>query len=407
VVPWRLDPFPPELRPALRIDIAGAVLVAAFSSLTVPFTGLILRRELGATPLQLSLMASAGAAFMLASLLWVRLLRGRSALACVVWAGFVGRGLFLLVPLVGSAWGLVAILVGASVMATASAPAATALVERLYPAPLRGRAVGAVKTAGALAGIVLALGAGALLARVDYRWTFAAAAVLGMAASLVLRRLPVPATAEALAPPHSPGAPWRVLREDARFRGLMLTAAIFGTAIWLQMPAHPVLMADVLHVGAGQAGVLAAAASVAALGGAALWGRLADRRGTLRALRLVYVLGAVGPLVGLTAASAGLLVVSAATDALMHGGLDIVMTLAVIEAAGRRRVADYAAIAATLGGLRGVVAPLAGGALIHHAGVHAVYAVAAALMAAAIAIVSWQIRRATAAAAPAPAAVAA
>jgi MFS family permease len=67
--------------------------------------------------------------------------------------------------------------------------------------------------------------------------------------------------------------------------------------------------------------------------------------------------------------------------------------LVIIECAGPRQTAQYAAIGATLAGLRGVVAPLVGGVLIQTAGVHAVYLVAAVLMAAGALLVSRQVRR--------------
>src|SRR2546427_4193474 len=61
----RPPPFNPEIRRALRIDVSAALLFAVFASVTTPFIGLILRRELGATPLQLSVMSAAGGACLL------------------------------------------------------------------------------------------------------------------------------------------------------------------------------------------------------------------------------------------------------------------------------------------------------------------------------------------------------
>ncbi len=60
--------FSPGIRTALRIDIAAAVLLAVFAGLTGPFVGLILRRDLGATPFQLSVMSAATGASLLLSL---------------------------------------------------------------------------------------------------------------------------------------------------------------------------------------------------------------------------------------------------------------------------------------------------------------------------------------------------
>src|SRR5438128_12651774 len=100
----RSPPFSPEIERALRVDVSAVLLFTVFASLTTPFIGLILRRELGATPLQLSVMSAAGGACLLLSLAWARALCGHAPLPYLVWPSFVARGLFLLMQLASSAW---------------------------------------------------------------------------------------------------------------------------------------------------------------------------------------------------------------------------------------------------------------------------------------------------------------
>ena len=236
----RPPPFSPEIRCALRIDVSAALLFAVFATLTTPFIGLILRRELGATPLQLSVMSAAGGACLLLSLAWARALAGRPPLPYLVWPSSVARGLFLLVPLASSAWSFVSLVVAASVFGAAVGPAQAAVVEASV------------------------FGAGQLFERVDYRVIFPAAAVLGMAASLRQRRLPVPAVAEAREPTVGGlRQAWAVVRGDDVFRRLLVASFLFGAGCWIQTPAHPLLLVDVLHVSAAQVGVFAAAAAAA------------------------------------------------------------------------------------------------------------------------------------------------
>src|SRR5262252_7677050 len=185
--------FSPEIRQALRIDISATLLFTVFAGLPTPFIGLILRRELGATPLQLAVMSSAGGGCLLLSLLWARACHSRPPLPFLVWPAFAARGVFLLVPFVSSAWSFVGIVVAREFFGAAAAPAQAAVVERVYPRAQRGRALGLIRMAGAVLGIGLALVAGQLFERVGYRWIFVAAALLGMAASLRLRQLSVPA----------------------------------------------------------------------------------------------------------------------------------------------------------------------------------------------------------------------
>lgn len=386
--------FSPGIRQALRIDISAALLLAIFAGLTGPFTGLILRRDLGATPFQLSVMSAATGASLLLSLGWARALAGRAPLPYLVWPAFAARGVFLLVPLVAGAWSLVGVVVASSVFAAAAGPAQAAVVERVYPRAERGRALGVVKMAGAALGIGLALAAGQLFEHVDWRWIFPAAAVVGMAASLTQRRLAVPARPgdDAAAGPGIVGA-WATVRDDRAFRRLLVAAFLFGAGCWIQTPAHPLLLVDVLGASAAQVGVFAAAAAAAALLGSAGWGWLVDRRSSLAALALMYMIGAVAPAICFAAGSPWALVGSSVADALAGVGLELVWMLVVIDLAGPRRAPQYVAIGATLAGVRGLLGPLAGGLLIHAAGVRAVYLVAAALEVAAAGLVVRELRR--------------
>jgi MFS family permease len=152
------------------------------------------------------------------------------------------------------------------------------------------------------------------------------------------------------------------------------------------MPANPILLADVMHATASQVGGLSAAAAVAALFGNVLWGRLVDRDSSVRALRVVYAVGTLTPLiyftVSLVARSPWALLGGSIAESLLHTGLDLVWMLAMIELGGRRgRTTEYAAIGATCAGVRGIVGPLLSALVIETLGVRAVYLLAAGLMA--------------------------
>src|SRR2546428_9397273 len=100
----RSPPFSPEIERALRVDVSAVLLFTVFASLTTPFVGLILRRELGATPLQLSVMSAAGGACLLLSLAWTRALCGRAPLPYLVCRLLLEKEQFLLLPLASSLW---------------------------------------------------------------------------------------------------------------------------------------------------------------------------------------------------------------------------------------------------------------------------------------------------------------
>jgi MFS family permease len=109
----------------------------------------------------------------------------------------------------------------------------------------------------------------------------------------------------------------------------------------------------------------------------------------------MYLVGAATPLICWVAWSPWVLVASSVTDALLGIGLELVWMMVVIDVAGPSRAPQYVAISATLAGVRGVLGPLAGGLVIHGAGVHAVYLIAAGLMLVATWLVAREGRRAS------------
>lgn len=146
------------------------------------------------------------------------------------------------------------------------------------------------------------------------------------------------------------------------------------------LPATPVLLADVLRVTPAQVGIFAAVAAVTALGGNVMWEWLADRHSSLRALRVVYLVGITTPIIYALSRTPWMLVAASISESLLATGLDIVWMMVVIDFAGARRATQYAAISGTLAGVRGIVAPLVGALIIRVAGVHAVYLTAAGFM---------------------------
>jgi MFS family permease len=334
-------------------------------------------------------------------------LANRPPLQCVVWTTVLARGLFLASPWIESAWAFIGLLVAGSLLAALTTPAQAMLIERAYPAAERGRALGLVRMVAATLGIGLVLVGGAAVGGTGYRWVFPLAALAGMAGSLVLSAMPVPHEAARGAEPRAGlRDAWVAVRDDADFRRLLGAAFVFGTGVWIQMPANPLVVADVVGATTTQVGALAACGSLATLAGSAYWGRRVDRTGSVRTLGVVYAVGAAAAVAYLVARRPWMLVPTSVLDALMHSGLDLVWVLAVIDVAGRRRTAQYMAVAGVLTGIRGILAPLLGAALIEGFGVHAVYVVSASAMAAAAWLVGRQLRRgerAPAEARPAPA----
>lgn len=378
----------PVVRRALVVDVTATALAAVFTSLTLPFAGLILRREFGATPFQLSLAASAGASAMLLALAWARLAAHHPPLPWIVWPGVLGRGLFLLAPLAASAWALTALMAAATFVGALAGPAHTALVERIYPRVIRGRAMAMVRATAGVVAVGVSIAAGVVLETFGYRIAFAAAGAVGVVASLALLAMRVPGGGSAATARSTDrrAMPERERTDDGAFTALMVSAFLFGTGCWIQVPARPLTLADVVRVTPSELGWLGAIGAVVTIVGSLVWGRLVDRRSSLYALYFVYIAGTLSTVCYLTASTPWGLVGSFLGDALAGSGLEVVWIVAVIDVAGPGRAARAAAVSATLAGVRGIAGPPVGALLIDAFGVGVVYVVAIGCMVGAFAL---------------------
>jgi hypothetical protein len=77
----------------------------------------------------------------------------------------------------------------------------------------------------------------------------------------------------------------------------------------------------------------------------------------------------------------------------MHTGLDLVWMLTMIELGGEHRTTQYAAIGATMAGVRGILGPLLSAFLLETAGLPVVYLGAAGLMATGAWLVSRHVQK--------------
>ena len=90
---------PADLRHNFSLDLAGAVLVGVHVAAINTFVPVVARR-LGASPFLLSLITAAPAAGNILAVLSAPYLQGRRKMPYMVAAWTIGRGLFLLMPLV-------------------------------------------------------------------------------------------------------------------------------------------------------------------------------------------------------------------------------------------------------------------------------------------------------------------
>jgi MFS family permease len=224
---------------------------------------------------------------------------------------------------------------------------------------------------------------GVLFPIVGYQGMFAAAALFGVAASLWQGRLArLSLDRASLHEDPRPRPIHGAVRDDRRFARILAAAFFFGLGIWLMMPLAPLMQVDVLHATTLHLGIAAACASMCGLFAVGFWGRSVDRRPSVGVLRTVYAVGIATPLLymaGFILKTPWLVLGPSMVDSFVSSGLDIVASLAVIDVAGHQS-GQYIGIYQTLAGVRGVMGPFIGAWLLHHVGLRAAFAAAAAMM---------------------------
>ncbi len=357
-----LPPIPPTIRANARTDLLAAILFGLFSGLTTPFIA-VMGRRLGAPALAISLLVAAPAIVLVLSLWWANLIRLQHPVSVVVYPALVGRALFLLMPLIHEPMAFIGLVVLYHTITSIGSLGYAQVMRSAYPEDLRGRIMGAVRVGMALAWIAGSLVGGPLMQLVPFQWVFAAAAGSGMGSSLVFRRMQVPPVSEETRP-ISAASTWYVLRQDHAFRRFLGAFFAFGFGAWLIAPAIPILLVDVLAASNYQVGLLGAITSGTWLLSYSYWGKMIDQRSASSTLAVVFLIGALTPLIYLLAWAPWIVLLAGTTDGLTSAGVDLGWLTAVLQYAPPRQVRHYVGIYNTLVGVRATVAPLLAGLLI-------------------------------------------
>lgn len=369
---------PKSARASAKIDLIAAILYGLFGGLTTPFIPVIGRR-MGASTLQVSLLVAAPALVLLLSLWWANLVRRSHPVRLMVWGATVGRCLFLLMPWVRNPFTYVSVVLGYHAVTSIGQLGYAQVMRAVYPAEARGRIMALVRIGMALAWVVGSLLGGPLMDAFAFHWVFAGAAVIGAASALVFARLNAPAVEDEEGRITLRGTV-SVLRENRSFVRLLTGFFIFGFGGWMLTAAVPILLVDELRASTFQVGLLGAVTSGMWLVAYYGWGRMIDRRGSAGALRTIFLLGTLTPVIFLLARNAWMALPAGITDGSTSAGVDLGWLTAILQYAPAGAVRHYVAIFNTLVGIRGSVAPLLASALIPSIGPRGIFVISAVLM---------------------------
>ncbi len=283
-----------------------------------------------------------------------------------------------------SAAALVALLVIGAFGNALAAPAASAVIDHHVPESRHGVAFGAMQAGAPVGALFAGLALPAVAIPFGWRWAFVATAALALVAALA-----APATAA-----RRPASE----RADGRRRGLssvhaLAVTAMFASAAGTGLISFIVLYAVDTGIGEGVAGLLLAGLSLAAAASRVVLGLALDRAGgdPLRPVSWMLLAGAGGLVLLIADAPAAVVV-----GALVAGGVGWAWPGALTSAVVARAPGAPAwAVGVMMAGLfaGAVIGPLATGLLAHGEQFTAAWAILAASMLAAAAMVAGVSRR--------------
>jgi predicted MFS family arabinose efflux permease len=291
-------------------------------------------------------------------------MRRRRPKSFVTLCWLLGRSLFLLFALVTETHWLLVVTAFFWLLESFPSPGYTRIMQVIYPERMRGQVLSVVRLGMVVAILVATPLAGWALDQVGYRVLFPCAALMGIAATLIFTRLRVD---EGPLPPRetrSVTSLWQLVRQNRPFAIHLLSFAVYGMGGLLGYPLYAIVQVDRLQLSYTEIGFLGVAQSAAWLIGFLIWGRLVDRKGGLPVLRINQLISLVVPLTYIWATDGWMLLPAFIVQGLINAGVDIGLISTCIQLADKDKVVEYAAVQATVVGLRGMITPFLGAGLL-------------------------------------------
>ncbi len=371
----------------------------------------VLAKSLNASGALVTLAVTMDTAGMMLALYWGHLMARSGRRRWLLRGGLGGRLILLLTPLATTPVAYVALLGVVHFFGSIVYPAVNGILQANLPADRRGRVFGKGALIQNLSTAVTSLVVGALLDRDPtlYRLIFPVMGCAGFVYLLILSRLPRPAGDETVDPPPGfteifrlsrPRADLRLAgvinalvtpfrdavqtyREDRAYLWYEVNFMLYGMAFMMLNPVVPLYFTERLDLGYDEitnARVLIASVGVAVLG--PLMGRMMDRFHPVRLCILAFAVLAGYPVaLALAESMPALAPVTMAylafgVYALGMSGVNVAWHVGSITFAPSGQGGYYQGIHVTMVGVRGVIGPLAGYAVLRMLGFREVFATA-------------------------------
>jgi MFS transporter, DHA1 family, inner membrane transport protein len=353
------DSLAPTVRYNMYTELWGAIAYGIFFAAAIQFIPVVLRK-MGASSELLALYTAQTYIGSILTSFSIVLMRRRRTKSFAYWCWLVARSLFLLCAIIYQVHWLLVMTAFFWLLEAFPTPAYTRIVQGIYPEGTRGKVMSVIRLGMVAAILAVTPLAGWALDHWGFQLLFPLAALAGIGSTLLFNRLQVD---EGTLPPRqtrSMGNLLQIVAKNRNFAIHLLSFAIFGMGALLGYALYPVVQVDRLQLSYTQIGLLGTAQSIAWLLGFIFWGRALDLYGGPFVMRVNLLIGALIPATYIFASEGWMLLPAFIAQGIIAAGVDLGLINTCIQLAEPENVVEYAAIQATVVGIRGMIAPFIG-----------------------------------------------
>lgn len=376
--------IPSFMREAYYYESLGAITFALFAGLSASFFPII-ARKLGASSFQMALISSAPFMGALFTLYWARLsATAVSQMGFFVKVKLLARAVILFAFLAINPWIFILLVFLNSLLEQAGSPAYVRIMKEIYSDDYRGRAMGYVRMEMALAAVFTAYLGGFLLDHFSYRYIFPLGAVFGIISVIYFGKIKVQKNNVKQKRKKRGILPREILEVFKKDKPFALFQTIFfvrGFAALMVMPLFPIFLVDYLGISNISMGKLVSLSSVFLISSYLFWGHYIDKKGSCRSLAFSFFLASFIPLCYSFASSIWYIVPASILSGFTLGAGELARVHFITNRAKSKDIPTYQGIDFTLMGLRGVIAPFLGVALMYWIGIESVFIISFCLIA--------------------------
>ncbi len=358
------------IRESYYYDSKAAILWGIFWGLSLAFFPVIARR-IGATSFQIALLTSSPFLGSLFTLYWSRFSNKRSKMKFFLWVKILARVILFLMIFAINPWIFIVVVFLNALFEQAGSPAYTGIMKEIYPDSFRGRVMGYVAGEQAIFAIFACYIGGILLDRINYRYIFPLAALIGISSLAYFRKIKTKSGNKIRSPKRRGLIPFEaihVFQKDKSFFYYSLIFFTYGFGSLVAMPLYPIFLVDILNVSNALMGKLASLSSLFWMISYIFWGRYIDKKGEIKSLIISFLLASFIPLFYATSFNLWFIVLASVISG-FNIGSELVRINYIAKITKHEDVQTYQGIDFSLMGIRGIIAPFLGVGLMSLVGI--------------------------------------